>query len=414
MKKNRLDMFIAHCSDLLTDYKPHGDGLIAYGFIKSLARRGHNLHVAAQQVALRDPVPDNVTIYPISTRKPHGISTRLEYMVKVRQLFNRLNREHHFDLIHQLNPVFSGLSLSLVGTKVPIVLGPYVGSWPVDVDGIIGGSAWKKKMMLLGKDVIASAQQERASALVLTTMAAADRLPKAERLRDRIHIVSHGIDSDLFSPAPDWDSPARMRAEQENPSILFFANVWKRKGIFTLLKAYDIIHEKLPNVRLVIGGNGPEMPRVRELAAASPASSKIEFIGAKLRTEAPALYRDCSVYCLPSFGEPFGMTALEAMSCARPLVVTDAGGLGHLVRDEGGRRVPVDNPEKLAAALIELLQDPEKRVRMGRFNRALVEKNMKWEVVAEQLEQVYDIVLNQKRNEAAKTYLVDASLQPPA
>jgi hypothetical protein len=52
-----LNIFVPHCSDLLTDHRPHGDGLVAYGFIRHLSERGHNLYIAAQEVDLRDPLP---------------------------------------------------------------------------------------------------------------------------------------------------------------------------------------------------------------------------------------------------------------------------------------------------------------------------------------------------------------------
>ena len=52
-----LRVFVAHPSALLTDHRPHGDGLVAYGFLRELASRGHELHVAAQAVDLRDPPP---------------------------------------------------------------------------------------------------------------------------------------------------------------------------------------------------------------------------------------------------------------------------------------------------------------------------------------------------------------------
>ena len=79
--------------------------------------------------------------------------------------------------------------------------------------------------------------------------------------------------------------------------------------------------------------------------------------------------QSCDVYCLPSFGEPFGMTALEAMACARPVVATDAGGLRHLVAERGGRKVPPGDADALAAALREVLADPELRRAMGEHNR---------------------------------------------
>ncbi len=121
--KRPFTIFVPHCSDLLTDHLPHGDGLIAYGFISHLARRGHRLHVAAQRVELSEPLHPNVTVHKISLICSGKLSKRVEYMLRVRRLLRRLKNDHRFDLIHQLNPVFSGISLSLTGSGLPACAG---------------------------------------------------------------------------------------------------------------------------------------------------------------------------------------------------------------------------------------------------------------------------------------------------
>jgi hypothetical protein len=136
--KQPLTIFIPHCSDLLTDHLPHGDGLIAHGFISHLARRGHRVHVAAQRVDLKQPLGPNVTIHQISENSSGEILWRAGYMRSLRRLFWELKKTVRFDLIHQLNPVFTGLSLPLTGSGLPLVLGTYVARWPADSDGAEG------------------------------------------------------------------------------------------------------------------------------------------------------------------------------------------------------------------------------------------------------------------------------------
>ncbi len=392
MSKRPLTIFIAHCSDLLTDHRPHGDGLIAHGFISSLARRGHTIHVAAQEADLRNPLPPNVVLHIVRTTATRGPLARLEYMVRMRLLLVSLRRTVAFDLVHQLNPVFTGLSLALAGCGLPLVLGTYVARWPADAEP---GQASSLKSRLIsagksaGRSAIAYLQQRQADTLLLTTPAAMNRLPRPEGLRARQYTLPHGVDTELFSPRADWENAASQAAEQASLSVLFFANVWKRKGIFTLLDAFETVARAVPGVRLTVAGGGPELAAAQARAEALPCSAQIEFLGTKQRAEAPELYRNCSVYCLPSFGEPYATTVLEAMSCAKPLVVTDAGGLPYMVHPEGGRRVAAGDAHALARALIELLQSPEERMAMGRYNRALVTGTMTWERVAARLEGIY-------------------------
>lgn len=392
-----LNIFVPHCSDLLTDHLPHGDGLIAHGFITSLARRGHRLHVAAQRAELREALHPNITLHVIPLKRPRGIRSRLEYMFRVRRLMRDLQRPQHFDVVHQLNPVFTGVSLALTGSGLPLVLGTYVARWPEDPDALTAGGGWRARIAARGRDHIAALQQRRADALLLTTPAAWNRLPDPEAVQNRIHLVPHGIDTDLFSPLAGWDSPERMQAEQQKPSILFLANVLKRKGIFTLVDAFRIVASESPGCILRVAGSGSDLAEARRRVAGLECGRQVEFLGHQERAGTPELYRNCSVYCLPSFGEPYATTVLEAMSCARPMVITDCGGLPHMVHERGGTRVPAGNPEALAQALIWLLRHPQERLQMGRYNRERMENEMSWDRVAQKLEAIYDITLSRWR-----------------
>ncbi len=384
-----LTIFVPHCSDLLTDHRPHGDGLIAHGFITSLAHRGHRLHVAAQRVDLRQPLHPNISLYEIPLRKSGRMFSRLEYMFAVRRLFHHLQKQRNFDLIHQLNPVFTGLSLALLGSGLPLVLGTYVARWPNDPDSIASQKSWLRRPIAFARDLLSDLQQRHADTLVLTTRAARNRLPRATALEARIRTLPHGVDTELFSPAAGWDSPERLAEEQKTPAILFFANVLQRKGVFVLLEAFSAIAREIPNCILRIAGDGPALNEVKNRAASMACVGQIEFLGRQERSQAPALYRNSSVYCLPSYGEPYATTVLEAMSCARPVVVTDAGGLPFMIHERGGKKVPVGDPDSLAGALLEILRDPQSRVAMGRSNRALVNSTMTWDRVACQLEEIY-------------------------
>ncbi len=296
-----LNIFVPHCSDLLTDHLPHGDGLIAHGFITSLARRGHRLHVAAQRVELREALHPNITLYVIPLKGARGMRSRLEYMFRVRRLLRDLQGSQHFDLVHQLNPVFTGVSLALTGSGLPLVLGTYVARWPDDPDGLTAGGGWRARTVARGRDLIAAMQQRRADALLLTTPAAWNRLPDPEAVQNRIHLIPHGIDTDLFSPLAGWDSPERMQAEQQKPSILFLANVLKRKGIFTLVEAFRRVAAEFPDCILRVAGSGSDLAEVRRRVADLDCARQVEFLGHQERAETPGLYRNCSVYCLPSF-----------------------------------------------------------------------------------------------------------------
>lgn len=398
-----MNIFIAHASDKLTDHRPHGDGLVAYGFIKSLAARGHTLHVAVHKAEIREALPANVHLYPILTKHAKGPRQRLEYMIGIRRLLRQLRREHSIDLIHQLNPVFTGLSLALIGAGLPLALGPYVGSWPPESESKRRYTTPSLQLRLLshGRAAFARLQQSFADLLLITTPDAISRIPAAARLGSRIRVLPHGIDAAAFPPragATGFDTnPSIAPLEAKPLTILFYAHVWHGKGLDTLLDAFDRVADAVPGVRLTVAGDGDDLPALKQRAALLTHADRVTFLGVWSRENAVDLFHQADVYCLPSRGEPFGMTALEAMSCATPLVATKAGGLGHLVQPGGGRLVSPSDPDSLAKALIELLSDPIERAAMARFNRTLVETVYAWERVAERLEALYEETLNRRR-----------------
>ena len=122
MSKRPLTIFISFPTSPLTDWLPNGDGLVAHHFIKGLAENGHRLHVATPMADMHAPLPPQVTIYEMKRPARRSPLHALEYMLWTRRTLNRIRRTTQVDLVHELNPVFSMLSLAFVGSAVPVVL----------------------------------------------------------------------------------------------------------------------------------------------------------------------------------------------------------------------------------------------------------------------------------------------------
>ena len=381
-----LTVFIAHPSELLTDHLPHGDGLISFGFVRRLAERGHDVHVAAQRVDIRAPLPPSLHLHVLMPASDVSLLDRLRFMLRMRLLFRRLSRRFVFDVVHQMNPVFTGLSLSLLGVKTPLVLGTYIPRWHVAADGPAGRPSWLTTIKHRALGLLARLQQSRAAGLLIASPEAIERIADPDRHRGHIFEVPHGIDLARFPPRQD--PPPR-------PSVLFLANVIRRKGIFTLLEAFGRVAHAVPDVELVIAGSGGDMAAVQS-AVARMDGMRVRVLGRVERPEVPALMRAHSVYCLPSYGEPFATSILEAMACGLPVVATRAGGLPHLVSQGGGRLVPPRDVDALAEALIEILGSPDLQRSMGRHNRERVEREFEAEMAVDRLEDAYAAVLRER------------------
>jgi glycosyltransferase involved in cell wall biosynthesis len=133
-----------------------------------------------------------------------------------------------------------------------------------------------------------------------------------------------------------------------------------------LIEAFAQVAARRPDWRLRIYGKGDEEPRLRRLVEELGLYENVQLMGAAAPMEAE--WVKGSIGVAASDFEPFGMTIVEAMRCGLPVVSTDCPfGPGEIIRDGAdGRLVPVGDRDALAAALLDLIGDDERRRRMGR------------------------------------------------
>lgn len=386
-----LTIFVSHPSDFITDHRAHGDGRVAHQLIQRLAERGHHLHVAYTSADLAQPLHGNVTLHQIVSRIPSVSTERLEYMVRVRRLFQRLQTSARpCDLIHQFHPVFEGRSGLLTNVGVPLVIGVFQPAWPLDAEKVSKKVPFTSRLASVLSPLVRAAdrrQQRQAAALLLSTPAAASRLYQPEDRRARQFLLwCPGVETADYAPT-------RSTAASRPAHILFLGNLERRKGIFVLAEAFRTIWRERPDARLVFVGDGSQRATLESYVRADESKVAVEFRGELHGDKKKNALLAADLVVIPSLGEPYGIVALEAMACARPIVATRAGGLQHLVPPEGGRLIPPGSAPALARAVLELLGRSEQLAGMGQFNRKLAVERFDWERVIERLEQVYYSVL---------------------
>ncbi|MBW4654701.1 MAG: glycosyltransferase family 4 protein [Kaiparowitsia implicata GSE-PSE-MK54-09C] len=391
-ENTRLTIFIPHPSDLLTNVQPHGDGLVAFEFISRLAERGHSVHVATSHFDIQGELNKNIHLYPMKVDNHLKISGRLSYLIKLRKVFKEVSSKHRIDVIHQLNPVVPGITLALFPSKEPIFLGPVPAAsneyrgWAYK---LLSGEYWPKQILRSLKKILVFLQQQQAAAVLVATPAAYNRLLLPRLMSEKIHNLTPGIDVKKFA-ALIPSEPYPIYSTDNSPSILFLGKVTDYKGIFVLLDAFERINQKIPSCQLrIAGGWGKEIEQVKDRICRMSTPSKVSLLGKVERARIPELMQSSTVFCFPSFSEPFGMVALEAMACGKPIVGSNSGGLGYLIHEKGGRKVPPGDSILLANALLEVLQSAELQQEMGCFNRTLVETTYDWDQIINRLEDIY-------------------------
>jgi phosphatidyl-myo-inositol dimannoside synthase len=145
------------------------------------------------------------------------------------------------------------------------------------------------------------------------------------------------------------------------------------KGHDQLIDAWPHVVERVPGAQLVIAGNGDDLPRLQNEAAAGRAARNIRFTGFVSREQLDELYRSASLFALPSRGEGFGLVYLEAMSYGLPCVGAIHDAAGEVIVDgQTGRLVDQADLAGLADAIATLLVDGDSRRRMGQAGRSRV------------------------------------------
>jgi len=179
----------------------------------------------------------------------------------------------------------------------------------------------------------------------------------------RVHVVPNGV-SAAFTGRPKLrDARVAEAAGLEGAFVLWVGSLRARdprKGLDTLLDAMEVLGDDAPPLAMV-GALGPEADRL----AADAWRRRVQFVlcGAVDDGDLASLYRSASVVVVPSAHEGFGLTALEAMASAVPVVATAVGNLPDLLGDAGAL-VPSADPAALAQALDDVLTDPVRSARM--------------------------------------------------
>lgn len=168
------------------------------------------------------------------------------------------------------------------------------------------------------------------------------------------------------------------------PTIAFAGRLTRQKGIDVLIDALSLLEHAGCDVDLTLAGEG-DIPYWRAYAEARGVAHRVRFAGWLDGKDKAALYRDATVFCLPSQFESFGIAALEAMFHGTPVVATRIGGLADLVEHgTTGYLVAPNDGQALAAALHRIVSQPWRRRQMGIAARALAHRRYAAETIAGQ------------------------------
>jgi rhamnosyl/mannosyltransferase len=201
-------------------------------------------------------------------------------------------------------------------------------------------------------------------------------------------VVPFGFDfSEFLAPHPDATA---LRNAHPGRRIFALGRHVHYKGFDVLIKAMAAMP---PDVRLALGGEGPETARLRKLAADLGVEGRVHFPGFIPQGELPAHFQACDVFCLPSItpAEAFGIVQVEAMACGKPVVSTRLNNGVDFVNEDGktGLTVPPGDPAALAKALLEVLDERVKAAQWGAAGKAKALAEFPMEKMTDRILEIY-------------------------
>jgi starch synthase len=250
---------------------------------------------------------------------------------------------------------------------------------------------------------------ENADAIIAVSQGMRDDVLAAYPAVDpaKVRVIHNGIDPDDWQPDHSLDALREHGVDPDRPSVVFVGRITRQKGVVHLLDAA----EHLPaGTQLVLCAGAPDTKEIAEefrtrVAELADAPADIIWIDEMLpRQKVIQLLTHAQVFVCPSIYEPFGIVNLEAMACGTAVVASAVGGIPEVVvPGETGTLVPLTpgddvmgspaDPaafaQDLAAAVNELLEDPDRAAAMGVAGRARVESTFAWTAIAERTAALY-------------------------
>lgn len=329
-----------------------------------------------------EKIGDNINIHKISIGKNksnfHYQSQKdlIVYAWKAYFFAGKLLKQNRYNLTHSFFAVPCGFLSLLIKWQHKI---PYIVSLRgADVPGYSERFSFFYKFLT---PVIKLIWKNAAS--VVANSEGLKKLALKSKPDQKIGVIYNGVDTEEFKPG--------LIAERQNETfrIICVSRLTGRKGIKYLIQAVSILVKQYPRIKLKIIGEGDVKQNLEALTRELGLEKSVEFAGLVEHGALPAYYARSHIFVLPSLNEGMSNTMLEAAASGLPLVATNTGGSGELVKDgENGFIVEMKNSEDIAEKIKKIITDEKLREKMSQKSREIALR-MSWKKVAEDYLKIY-------------------------
>lgn len=338
---------------------------------------------------LRDPI----NLFEYMHTKLGAFREPLSFSDRVARHFRKHGLASQYDVVHDNQSL--GPGLLQLNAALPVVATIH---HPITVDLRIARAGVKNRTQRFGLErwysflepqLKVSRQLDR---ILTVSEASRQDLEREYGLSAaRMRVVGNGINLDVFQPRPEVSrKPLALITTLSADSPL--------KGFKFLLEALSRLRAHRPELRLTVIGQPGHETGTAERVKALGLTDAVHFTGRVAAEDIAGAYAESTVAVVPSLYEGFGFPAGEAMACEVPVVSSRGGALPEVVGEDGrcGMLVPPQNAQAIAHAIDQLLDQPERRLAMGKAGRARVLEHFTWRRAAERTVEVYREVIEER------------------
>lgn len=306
--------------------------------------------------------------------------------------------------LSSIKPIISTMFRALRGHADVLFLGHMFSTY-----GLGAWLLWKilrvpYVILIHGFDLVEYRRQSRrdnlASALVLkdaTLIFANSEYTKSvilDRVRDtegKFMVINPGVDPDIFRLGLDTLAIKQQYGIGDERVILTVGRLVPKKNHDHVLRSLPEVLQKIPNLKYLIVGEGPERARLESMARRLGITERVIFTGHVEHTALPPYYSLCDVFVMPSCVadsnfESFGIVFAEASACGKPVIGSKTGGISDAVIDGvTGLLVEPNDVKGIAQDLIKLLADEQFALTLGKNGRARAEGQLTWQAMGERI-----------------------------
>lgn len=370
------------------NYAYGGASIAAYHLAIEMAKLGHEIIIFTTSLNSKESIEEckNLKIYR------YGTNFKMLTSNISLGLFRKPLR-YNVDIIHTHFDIPPGPFAGLTYAKkkdTPFAI-TYHGDW-VDT---YGGLSRRIGVTIHNKFFVHNLLSS-ANVIISPSKYYINNSPYLKRFKDKISVIPNGINlSDFSIPYSSRDCREKLGLPLDKKIILFLGYLAPYKGPDMLIKAMPQIIKRIPNVELIFAGKGVMRENLESLTENLNINKNVKFKGFISDDTKILYYKAADIFCLPSTmsTECYPLTILEAMACGTPIIASNIGGISDAINEgENGLLVEPRNPESLAEAIINLLENEDIRRKMRKNGQKKIKDNS-WDCIAKETEKIYNKII---------------------